>query len=306
MIPLPSQIKLVEEKDKNTAVFEIEGLYPGYGVTIGNSLRRVLYSSLEGAAVTKVKVKGVQHEFSTIPGIQEDAIELCLNLKKLRFKVFSLEPQKVSLKVKGEKEIKGADFTLPSQVELVNKDVHIATSTLKSITFEMEIEIAKGTGYVPSELRDKEKLGVGEMSLDAIFAPVRRVAFHVKDMRVGDRTDYNKLRIEIETDGTITPKEALAQACDILISHFSLIRGEFEEKKKEVKKEKKKEVSLSENKIEDLKLSTRTINALEKNSIKTIAGLLKKKGDNFSSIEGLGDKGVEEIKKALKKLKIDL
>jgi len=319
MFPLPSPPKLIEEKDKNTAVFGIEGLYPGYGTTIGNALRRVLFSSLEGAAVTRVKIKGVQHEFTTISGVLEDTVDICLSLKKLRFKLFSTEPQMVVLKVRGEKEVKGSDFEIPSQVELINKDAHIATLTSKGSSLEIELRIEKGTGYVPSELRDKEKLGIGEISLDAIYTPIKRVAFRVSNMRVEERTDYNKLQIEIETDGSITPKEALVEACNILVSHFSLVVDEFgkkpekvkkekkeEKKDKKEKKEKKEEVSVNEIKTEDLKLSSRTITALTKNNIKTVGGLLRKKADNFASIEGLGNKGVEEIKKTLKKIGVEI
>jgi len=300
MIPLPTKPKLVEKKDKNRAVFEIKGLYPGYGHTIGNSLRRVLYSSLEGAAITKVKIKGAQHEFSTISGVLEDVIEVCLNLKKLRFKLHGSDPQKATLKGKGEKEVKGSDFTLPSQLELANGKEHIATLTSKSASLEIEIFVEKGIGYVPAELREKEKLSVGEISIDALFSPIKKVSFQVKDMRVGERTDFNKISIDVETDGTIEPQKALFLASEILFKHFSLIMGDISQK------EDSREGSLDDTKIEDLKLSTRTFNALEKNNIKTVSGLLKKKGDDFSSIEGLGSKGIKEVKKALKKIDIEI
>lgn len=178
MVPLPLQPKIIKQ-EKNKAVFEIEALYPGYGATVGNSLRRVLLSSLPGAAVTQVKIKGIQHEFSTIPGVLEDVVLIMLNLKQLRFKVFSDEPQKASLKVKGEKEVRGSDFELPPQVELVNKSSHIATLTTKSAELEMEILIEKGLGYQPKEARKRptpqEKLEIGVIPLDAIFTPVKRV-----------------------------------------------------------------------------------------------------------------------------------
>jgi len=155
MIPLFSKPKVVSEKG-NIAVFEIEALYPGYGVTIGNSLRRVLFSSLLGAAVSKMKIKGVAHEFSTIPGVYEDVLQIMLNLKKLRFKMFSDEPQKANLSLKGEREVKGKDFQIPSQMELVNKDEYIATLTDKKAELEMEIEVEKGIGYLPREKRKRE------------------------------------------------------------------------------------------------------------------------------------------------------
>ena len=248
MIPLPSKPKLIKQ-EKNKAVFEIEALYPGYGVTIGNSLRRVLLSSLAGAAVTQMKIKNVPHEFSTIPGVLEDVIQIMLNLKQLRFKVYTAEPQKATLKVKGEKKIKGSDFEIPAQLELVNKDCPIATLTDKKAELEIEIQVEKGTGYSPREARKKEKLEIGTIPLDAIFTPVRRVAFRVENMRVGERTDFDRLFLELETDETILPEDAFYQASEILVKHFNLFAETF--KKEEVvlpeelptKKRKQKKVS---------------------------------------------------------------
>jgi len=240
MFPLPSPPKIIEKKD-NWAVFEIEGLYPGYGITIGNALRRVLLSSLEGAAVTRVKIKGAQHEFSTLPGVMEDVINILLNLKQLRFMLFSDEPQTATLSVKGEKEVLGSDFKLPSQVELVNKTAPVCTLTSKSAQLEMEILIEKGMGYEPIERKKKEKLEVGEIPLDAIYTPIRKVSFHVENMRVGERTDYDRSKVEMETDGTITPEQALLRASEILTSHLDLITKTFPGKAKEVKEGKRKE-----------------------------------------------------------------
>lgn len=247
MIPLFSKPKVVSEKG-NVAVFEIEALYPGYGVTIGNSLRRVLFSSLPGAAISKMKIKGVPHEFTTIPGVYEDVLQIMLNLKKLRFKMFSDEPQKAVLNIKGEREVKGKDFQVPSQMELINKDEYIATLTDKKAELEMEIEVEKGIGYLPREKRKREKLGIGEILVDAIFAPIKRVGYQVENMRVGDRTDFDKIIMEVETDGTISPQQAMAQASQILVDHFSLINQTFlapekpraaREKKPKAKKVKK-------------------------------------------------------------------
>lgn len=231
MIPLPLQPKIIK-KEGNKAVFEIEALYPGYGVTVGNSLRRVLLSSLEGAAVAQMKIKNVPHEFSVIPGVLEDAILIMLNLKQLRFHTFSDEPQKAKLSVKGEREVKGSDFELPAQVELLNKNTHIATLTAKSAALEMEILIEKGIGYLPREARKKEKLEVGMIPLDAIFTPLRRVSLKVENMRVGERTDFDKLFLEIETDGTVTPEEAFFKASEILVDHFSLLKETFKKEEK--------------------------------------------------------------------------
>jgi DNA-directed RNA polymerase subunit alpha len=227
MISLPKSVKIVEKK-KNYAKFEIEGLWPGYGVTIGNSLRRVLLSSLEGGAVTKVKIKGVAHEFSTIPGVLEDVISIIQNLKGLRFRVFSEEPQKAILKVKGEKEVLGSDLKLPPQLELANPDWHIATLTTNSAKLEMEIWVEKGIGYLPKEAR-KEETEVGVILVDAIFTPVKKVNFKVENMRVGERTDFNRLFVEIETDGILSPEEAFKKAAEILKSHFEfLIKEKYE------------------------------------------------------------------------------
>ncbi len=236
MVSLPSIPKVVEKKG-HWAMFEIEALYPGYGITLGNALRRVLLSSLEGAAITKVKIKGVQHEFSVIPGVMEDVINVLLNLKQLRFKLFSLEPQTAALSVKGEKKVKGSDFKLPTQVELVNGDSLICSLTSKSAEIAMEITIEKGMGYEPVEARKKEKLEVGELPLDAIYTPVRKVSFGVENMRVGERTDYDRLKLEIETDGTMSPEQALAKSSEVLISHFDLIQKTFTKKEEEPKRE---------------------------------------------------------------------
>jgi len=260
MLPLPQEPKIIK-KEQNKAVFEIEGLYPGYGVTIGNSLRRVLLSSLEGAAITQARIKGVQHEFSTIPGVLEDVITILLNLKQLRFKVFSNEPQKAVLKVKGEKEVKGGDFELSAQVELVNKSAHIATLTSKSANLEIEVLIEKGLGYQPKEVRrkPKEKSEIGTIHLDAIFTPIKRVAFRTENMRVGERTDYDRLFLEIETDGTIEPEEAFFKANEILVNHFQFLAEPFKpkEKKEKVETEKVKKVS-SEKKDEKKKKRKKT------------------------------------------------
>ncbi len=239
MIPLPSKPKIIK-KEENKAVFEIEALYPGYGVTIGNALRRVLLSSLEGAAITQVKIKGVPHEFSTIPGVLEDVVTIMLNLKKLRFKMIGEEPQRAILVAKGEKEVKGGDFDLPTQLELVNPDCHIATLTSKNAKLEMEILVEKGIGYLPRERRKKEKLEIGTIPMDAIFTPIKRVAMQTENMRVGERTDFDRLFLEIETDGTITPEEAFAKACEILMTQFSFLREGLEKHEKKTQGKKVK------------------------------------------------------------------
>ncbi len=251
MINLPLAPK-VTKKEKNKAIFEVQGLYPGYGVTIGNSLRRVLLSSLEGVAVTEVKIKGASHEFSTIPGILEDVIIIILRLKNLRFKIHEGETQKVELSVKGENNVTGADFKLSPQVELANPELHIATITDKKTEFNLELTLEKGIGYEPKDQR-KIKKGtsqseIGLILMDAIFTPIKNVNFQVENMRVGDRTDFDKLSLEIETDGTITPEEAFHKASELLIKHFTIIFegsavvSEKAVSEKETPKKKTKEV----------------------------------------------------------------
>jgi len=291
MILLPKPPKIISKKD-DWAVFEIEALYPGYGVTIGNSLRRTLLSSLSGAAATHMKIKGVQHEFSPVKGVLEDAMTIGMNLKHLRFKMLVSEPQKAVLKVRGEKEARGADFDMPSQVELINKDLHIADVTDKNTELEIEIQIEQGLGYESVENRKKQgKLEIGVIPLE------------VDNMRVGDRTDFDRLQIEITTDGTISPEDAFKQAATTLVDHFSLIAGKTEEIKKE---EEPKEEDALKNKVEEMDISARTQNVLIENNIKTLGGLLRKSESSLTELEGMGDKSMEEIKKALKKLGLEL
>lgn len=299
MISLPTKVKMIK-KEGNKASFEIEALYPGYGVTIGNSLRRVLLSSLPGAAITEVRIKGVSHEFSTIPGVLEDVVSILMNLKTLRFRLFSEEPQVVILKVLGEKEVKGSDFKIPAQVELVNKSAHIATLTSKKDNLEMEAKIEKGLGYFPVERREREKLEPGVIAIDAIFTPIRRVAFRIENVRVGERTDFDKLFLEIETDGTISPEKAFKEASKILMVHFSSFSEKIEEEIKEEKEKEKEE--LKKMGVDELNISTRTANALKENGIKTLSGILARREETLSEMKGIGKESVKEIKKAVEKL----
>lgn len=240
MVQLPEQIKIIK-KEGHRATFEISPLMPGYGATIANPLRRVLLSSLEGAAVTSIKIKGVDHEFTTIPGVMEDIIQIILNVKRIRFKLYSEEPVKISVHVKGDKEVTATDIKTTSDVEVINPDQHIATLTDKKADFEMELDIEKGIGYVPVEQRQKDKLAIGVIAIDAIFSPVRMVNFAIDNVRVGQRIDYNRITIDIETDGSIEPEEALKRASEIIVKHFETISSvEIQEKKEE--KLKKKEV----------------------------------------------------------------
>ncbi len=212
-------IKTVSETDTE-GIFEIEGLYTGYGLTVGNALRRVLISSLPGAAITRIKVKGVNHEFSTLAGMSEDIVELVLNLKRVRFRLYGDEPQTLLLKVKGERIVVAGDIETNADVQVANPEARIGTLTTKGAELDMELTIERGLGYVPVEANRAEKLPIGVIALDAIFTPVTLVNFVVENMRVGDRTDYNRVKITIKTDGTITPSSALKSASVILQEHW--------------------------------------------------------------------------------------
>lgn len=238
------EIKKVSEEG-NFGVFHVEGLYTGYGTTLGQALRRVLLSSIPGAAITQIKVKGANHEFSAIPGMMEDVLQFTLNLKKVRFHFLADEPQTVTLKFKGEGSVIAGEIESTPFVQVVNKDLHLATLTKKTADLDVEITVEKGLGYVPAESRRLERLLVGTIVLDAVFSPVENVAMSVENMRVGQRTDYNRLKLEITTDGSISPSEALHKSVSILRDHFEKL-GNFEvihispeEEKKPVKKSKK-------------------------------------------------------------------
>lgn len=307
-IILPSKPKVISEDDFN-GVYEIDGLYPGYGHTLGNSLRRIILSSLPGAAITSVKIDGVPHEFSTKDGIKEDIVTILLNLKKVRFALSTDEPQIVNLSAKGVGDVTAGNISVSGQVEVLNKDQHIATLTDKSAKLDIEIKIEKGLGYVPKDILQKDKVEIGTIALDAIFTPIRRVNYEVEGMRVGERTDYNRLKISIETDGTLTPREALENSIAIMINQLKAIVGFKEEEvvEEEVEKEQEKEKEEKQTvdsealktRIDTLDLSTRTLNALSDANIRTIGGLARKKEEDILELEGLGQKGVQEIKRAL-------
>jgi len=323
MITLPNKPKIIKE-ERNGAIFEIEACCPGYGITLGNALRRVLLSSLPGAAITGVKIKGVQHEFSTIPHVKEDVVQIILNLKQIRFIVHTDEPIKATLKVKGEKAVKAGDIKTSSDLEVVSKEAPIATLTNKKAELEMEFDIEPGLGYSPVESRKKKKIEIGKIAVDAIFSPVKRVNYSIENMRVGEKTDYDRLTFQIETDGSIMPKEAFLKAADILVNQFKVFAflGETAKKKKISPKakelarktrkaallavrssgEKEKKEDITKKKLNELKISLRTINALEGAGIKTVAGLIRKKEEDLEKIEGLGPKRVVEIRRVLGKM----
>ncbi len=311
-ISLPSKPKIISEEG-NKGIYEIEGLYAGYGHTLGNSLRRIILSSLPGSAVTSVKIEGAQHEFSTFPGIKEDVINILLNLKKVRFKMNTDEPQTAEISVSGVKEVMAKDIKTPSQLEVVNKDQRIATLTSKDAKLQIALTVEKGLGYVSREQIHKDKVDVGTIILDAVFTPIRRVNYEVENMRVGERTDYNRLRFSIETDGIITPREALEKSIEIMIKHLKEVIGFKEEEipgpekieaiKREIaEKDEKPEAEDKEilkTRIEDLQLPSRTLNALSESGIRTLGGLARKREDDLLGMEGVGKKAVQEIKRAL-------
>lgn len=299
-IVLPSKPKIISE-DGTSGIYEIDGLYPGYGHTLGNSLRRIILSSLPGAAITSVKISGAEHEFSTLRGVKEDVITIILNLKKIRIKFLAEGAQTMHLKVKKEGEVKAGDIEVPGQLEIMNTDLVIAHLTDKNTTLDIEMNVESGLGYVPKEVLQKDKVDIGTIALDAIFTPIRRVSYEVENMRVGDRTDFNRLRVSIETDGSVTPKAALEKSIEIMINQLKAVVGFQEERimTAEEKQEKSPDEDILKTKIDSLDISTRTLNALSAANIKTIGGLSKKKDKDLLEIEGLGPKGVEEIKKIL-------
>ncbi|MBU1132584.1 DNA-directed RNA polymerase subunit alpha [Patescibacteria group bacterium] len=243
---LPSKISYEESKESNKVTLTIEPCYFGYGTTIANALRRVLLSSLPGAAVTAAKINGVEQEFSAIPNVKEDALNICLNLKNLRLKVFSEEPVKLVLKAKGEKVVTAADFEKNSDVEIINENLEIATLTDEKAVLEMEVTVQQGRGYLPTEERSKESVEIGTILIDAIFTPVQKVGYQVVPTRVGDITNYDKLMMEIETDGTITPADAVEQASKILMDHLSLLISKKEEAEAPIAVEAPVEVEVTE------------------------------------------------------------
>lgn len=222
--PLPKSITEVSyDKRAHRAVFAVEPLYPGYGMTVGNALRRVLLSSLPGAAITHVKIDGVTHEFTTLPHVKEDMVDVLLNIKQIRFRLHSDEPVTVSLSVKGAMTVTAGDISKNSDVEVINTKQEICTITDAAGKVEMEFTVAKGRGYVPVENREKEKLDIGMIAVDAIYTPVKNVNFTTAHVRVEQITNFDKLMLDITTDGSITPAEALNQSAQILLDHFQFI-----------------------------------------------------------------------------------
>jgi DNA-directed RNA polymerase subunit alpha len=299
-IQLP-ELKTVREEG-NKATFAIEPLYSGYGMTLGNSLRRVILSSLGGAAVTAVKIDSVSHEFSTIDGVKEDVVEIILNLKKVRFRVFSDEPQFLMLTTSGKGAVTAADIKVSSDVEVVNPDQLIATLDNAKVKLGMEIKVEKGRGYVPVEHREGEKLEVGMIAVDALYSPVQRVRYNVENTRVGQVTDLDRLVLEVETDGTVTPHDAVRQAAEILVEHFQVVAGQPLGVGAAVSDDEPADAGSNKLSIEEISLSPRTTNALINNDIKTVRDLMRLSDTELRELKGFGSKAYDEVKERLVEL----
>ncbi|MCL4387051.1 MAG: DNA-directed RNA polymerase subunit alpha [Patescibacteria group bacterium] len=300
-IHLPEIKEVMSEK--NVGVFAIEPMYPGFGMTLGNSLRRVILSSLPGAAVTAVKIDGVPHEFTTIPGVKEDVVEIILNLKRLSVKCYSDEPVYLTLSSSGEGEVRAKDIKPDANVEIMNPDLLIATLSSKSAKFNMELKVEKGRGYVPVEKRSKEKLELGMIAIDALYSPIRRVRYNVENTRVGQMTDLDKLVFEIETNGVISPKEAIETASDILVQHFLALSGkESANLTREISEEAEGGSPAAKISVDEINLSSRTSNALINNDLKTVEDVLKVGKNELKNLKGFGAKAYEEVLEKISEL----
>ena len=305
----PDKFKWEEHTD-TYGRFVVEPLEKGYGITVGNALRRVLLSSIEGAAPTAVKFEGAYHEFTTLPGVVEDVTEIVLNIKKLRFVLHGDGPVFIELKKKGPGKVYAKDFELPSQVELLTPDQEIATLDNENSEIEIHLRIDRGKGFVLSEDIQEifEITTLGWIPLDADFSPIKKVTYKVEDTRVGRRTDYNKLTFEIWTDGSISPKDALVRASNILIDHFSLIRDKLVEAlfAAEEAKEKAEASELLAQTLEEAGLTGRALKVLKEHGIETVGELVKLNRKELESLKGLGKKSLAEIEKFLTSLGLEL
>ena len=298
-IAIPSKPEIVQETDTE-GTYEISGLYPGYGNTLGNALRRMLLSSIPGVAVTTIRIQGVPHEFSALDGVKEDALTVIVNMKNIRVRAnTSTFPQQIVLQKKGAGVVTAGDFEAPSQVEIINKDLVIAEITDAATELHIEADVQQGIGFRPRE-DFSDDLSVGSIVVDAIFSPVKRSSYEVENMRVGDRTDFNRLSLFVETDGTITPRQALEKALRTMLSQFEAMLGfqsENEEKLKEIEEEANESIKAIS--VDDLGLSASVIGSLEKNDIRTVMDLLRKGVSGIREVPGVGAKAVEEITKSL-------
>jgi len=301
---LPKRLDCDESTYTNTyGKFFAAPFEKGFGVTLGNSLRRILLSSIEGSAVTSIKIGSVSHEFSTIPGVLEDVTEIILNIKSLILNSHSKIPKTIYIKKNSKGQLKAKDIEADDTIEIINSDLHIATLT-KDVKFQMEMEVARGRGYVPAELNKKEDLPVGMVAIDSIFSPVRKVNYYTENTRVGQRTDYDKLILEVWTNGALTPKDAMLYASNILQRHLDIFVnfGQLPEEIEEEPEMSKDEVVLYEKlrlPISELELSVRSSNCLREANIKSIAELVKKTEDEMLGFKNFGKKSLTEIKELL-------
>ncbi|HHY75794.1 MAG TPA: DNA-directed RNA polymerase subunit alpha [Firmicutes bacterium] len=292
-------------EDRTYGRFVVEPLEGGYGVTVGNSLRRVLLSSLTGAAVTRVSIDGVLHEFSTIPNVREDVTDILLNLKSLVVKLHSPGPKVARIDKEGPAEVTGHDIIADPDVEIMNPDLHIADLDTGARLF-MELTIEEGRGYVPADANRIPGQPIGVIALDARFTPVRKVNYSIEATRVGQRTDYDKLILEIWTDGSVRPDEALENAAEILIEHFQLFRNLSDKVREDTEvvdpREKSEAEKILEMPIEELELSMRSFNCLKRAGINTVGELIQKTEEEISKVRNMGKKSLEEVKSKLAEL----
>lgn len=307
------KIEIAEiSEDNRYGKFICEPLERGYGTTFGNSLRRMLLSSLEGAAITSIRIDGVLHEFSTIPGVRDDVTNIVLNLKELCLKMTGNEPRIIRIDVEGEKEVTAADIICDADIEILNPDLHIATVN-EDGKLKIEMTVERGRGYVPADKNKKPDDTIGVIPIDSIFSPVKRVNYTVQDTRVGNVTDYDRLILEVWTDGSLRPEEAVSKAAGILVMHLKLFQNmdglpEEEEKEEATFPEEEEDDSskVLDMTIEDLDLSVRSFNCLKRANINTVADLAEKTEDDMMKVRNLGRKSLEEVKKKLEELGLTL
>lgn len=288
-------IDMVE--DGSYGKFIVEPLERGYGTTLGNSLRRVLLSSLPGIAVTSIKIAGISHEFSTIPGVKEDVTEIVLNVKKIVAKLHTVEPQTVLIDVSEEGEVTAGDIKSTGEVEILNPDLHIATLG-PNATFSMELTFAHGRGYVSAERNKQAQSAIAVLPIDSIYTPVHKVNYHVENTRVGNMTDYDKLTIEIWTNKTISARDAISYSAKILNDHLSLfidLSEEISNASIVVEKPENQHDKMLEMTIEELDLSVRSFNCLKRAGINTVEDLISKTQDDMMKVRNLGHKSLEEV-----------
>jgi len=289
------------ETSANYGKFDIEPLDPGFGTTLGNTLRRVLLSSLWGAAVTSIQIDGVAHEFTAIPHVKEDVTEVILNLKMLRLKSFTEDPITLQLDVKGPVEVRASHIQATSDVEIVNPDLYICTLAAKG-HLRMELNVERGKGYVPADRNKREGQPIGVIPIDSIFSPVEKANFVVEKTRVGQSTDFDRLIIEVWTDGTMSPEEAVSHSAELFTQHLNLFvkfRDNIEKHEQDLRGEKTGQNRLMDTPIEELDLSVRAFNCLKANEIQTVGQLLQKREEELLALRNFGRKSLDEIKEKL-------